>query len=117
MLTIWSFISLWVSFIYKLLDCLKIFSYRVKIRVVQSTMIRGQEGPRSSSTRLGHKEVKLVSTELELQQMLTELNESSPSVIAVDAVGRALSRNGTLTFLAMCWNEYAIYVLDVQVRT
>ena len=68
------------------------------------------------STRLGDKEVKLVSTELELQQMLTELNKSSPSVIAVDAEGRALSRNGTLSSLSMCWNDRVIYVVDVQVK-
>ena len=82
-------------------------------------MVRGQdeEGPQSSPTRLGDKEVKLVSTELELQQMLTELNKSIPSVIAVDAEGRALSRNGTLSLLAMCWDEDVIYVIDVQVSS
>ena len=78
-------------------------------------MIRGPEGPQSLPTRLGDKEVMLVSTELELQQMLTELNRSSPSVIAVDAEGHALSRDGTLSLLALCWDESLIFVVDVQV--
>ena len=76
-----------------------------------------KDNPLIMSTRLGDKEVKLVSTELELQQILTELNKSSPSVIAVDAEGRALSRNGTLSLLAMCWDEDVIYVIDVQVSS
>ena len=68
------------------------------------------------ATRLGNKEIKLVSTDTELRQMITELNESKPSLISVDAEGWDISRDGTLSLLALSWNDRLIYVIDVQVR-
>ena len=69
------------------------------------------------TTKLGTKDIKTVSTEEELFEMIQQLNEERPSVISVDAEGWALSRDGTLSLLALCWNERIIYLIDVQVRT
>ena len=68
------------------------------------------------ATRLGNKEIKLVSTNAELGEMLAELNNTRPNVISVDAEGWDISRDGTLSLLALSWNEGLIYVIDVQVR-
>ena len=67
------------------------------------------------SVRLGNKDVKLVSTKLELKHMMTKLNDFRPRIIAVSADGKDLSRNGTLTLLALRWNDRVVYVIDVQV--
>ena len=69
------------------------------------------------TTKLGTKDIKTVSTNEELFEMIQQLNEQRPSVISVDAEGWALNRNGTLSLLALCWNEQIIYLIDVQVRT
>ena len=69
------------------------------------------------SVRLGNKNVKLVSTKLELEYMMKKLNHFRPRIIAVSAKGENLSRNGTMTLLALRWNDRVIYVIDVQVGT
>ena len=66
-------------------------------------------------TKLGNKDLNMVSTETELREMLQALNQERPSLISVDAEGWDLSRDGTLSLLALCWNDHVVYVIDVQV--
>ena len=66
-------------------------------------------------TKLGNKDLNMVSTETELREMVQALNQERPSLISVDAEGWDLSRDGTLSLLALCWNDHVVYVIDVQV--
>ncbi|KAL5257223.1 hypothetical protein ACHWQZ_G012234 [Mnemiopsis leidyi] len=66
-------------------------------------------------TTLGRKKISLVSSDAELQQMLLELNVSRPTLVSVDAEGWRLCRDGTLSLLALSWDDMIIYVIDVQV--
>ena len=59
--------------------------------------------------------MKLVSSDAELQHMLTHLNNSNPDLVSVDAEGWRLCRDGTLSLLALTWDDRIIYVIDVQV--
>ena len=67
------------------------------------------------TSRLGEREMKLISSVEELRQMLTHLNNSNPDLVSVDAEGWRLCRDGTLSLLALTWDERIIYVIDVQV--
>ena len=67
------------------------------------------------ATKLGSRDIKKVSIDKELEEMMQDLNEERPRVISVDAEGRELCRNGTMSLLALCWNDQTIYVIDVQV--
>ena len=66
-------------------------------------------------TRVGSKDIELVSTAADLLKMMQLLNQAAPSLISVDAEGWDISRDGTMSLLALAWNEDVVYVIDVQV--
>ena len=66
-------------------------------------------------TKLGNKDLKMVLTDPQLREMLQVLNRERPALVSVDAEGWDLSRDGSLSLLALCWNDNEVYVIDVQV--
>ena len=66
-------------------------------------------------TRVGSKDIELVSTAADLLKMMQLLNQAAPPLISVDAEGWDISRDGTMSLLALAWNEDVVYVIDVQV--